>query len=187
MSGSLSCSWAFQMLSKCASSFLSAAQTDNSANLFKENPKKNFYPKNQLIWHQVTECMVGSMNVAKTNLPADWLLILKEAMATNHPSFFLLKIYSLRQSTTSTQTGKCKREEMNIKQGKTWLLLQGLNIELIYRHSIKAARSNGKPGHRNNVKKHSEKLPELIDFPLKWPHQPGGLEEIYLSILPLCQ
>lgn len=63
--------------------------------------------------------MVGSMNVAKTNLPADWLLILKEVMATNHPSFFLLKIYSLRQSTTSTQTGKCEREGMNIKQGKT--------------------------------------------------------------------
>lgn len=153
VSGSLSCSCAFQMLSRFASSFLSADQTDNSAVLFKENPKKNLYPKNQLLWHQVTECIVGSMNVAKTNLPADWLLILKEVMATNHPSFFLLKIYSLWQSTTSTQTGKCEREGMNIKQGKTWLLLQGLNIELIYRHSIKAARSNGYPGHRNNVKK----------------------------------
>lgn len=75
------CSCAFHMVSRLAFSFLKIKQTTETL-LLKEKPKRqkrlmrSEINATRLMQYRITVCAIECMNVTKTNITADWQLIL---------------------------------------------------------------------------------------------------------------
>lgn len=106
---------------------------------FKENPEKNFYPKNQLIWHQVTECMVGKYERRK-NKSSGRLAAHTERGDGQKPSIFFSFKNIFTSATYNLNSDRQMWERRNEhKAGKNLITSAGskhwVNIQALYKSS----------------------------------------------------